>query len=305
MKELVAWQAFVKTVEQGSMAAAARRLDCSRAQVSKLLAELESGLGARLFERTTRRLSLTPAGEAFYPHALRVLADLQAAEQAVQELRTEPRGILRVTAPVTLGRLYIAPLLPQLAARHPELRCELVLNDRVVDLFEQGFDLALRLTDTPPADLVARPLAATRRLICASPDYLARRGVPATAADLADHDCFAYARARSDSRWHLRGPQGSVEIAVRGPFQINHVEAIRDAVLAGYGIAILPTYLVASELRNGRLRPVLADHEALTSFGSHLYACFPGSRVQLPKLKVFLAALQESFSPLPPWERAP
>lgn len=303
MKELVAWQAFVKTVEQGSMTAAARRLDCSRAQVSKLLAELEHGLGARLFERTTRRLSLTPAGEAFYPHALRVLADLQAAGQAVQELRTEPRGILRVTAPVTLGRLYIAPLLPQLVARYPELRCELVLNDRVVDLFEQGFDLALRLTDAPPPDLVARPLAETRRVICASPGYLARRGEPAAPEELADHDCFAYARARSDSRWRLRGPQGISEIAVRGPYQINHVEAIRDAVLAGDGIAILPTYLVADELRSGRLYAVLTDQQALTSFGSQLFACYPGSRVPLPRLQVFLAALQAQFSPQPPWER--
>lgn len=303
MNWLSAWTAFVKTVDCGSMAAAARALDCSRAQISKQLAELERSLQTRLLERSTRKLRLTPGGEVFYPHALRVLADLAEAEQALQNMRALPQGTLRISAPVTLGRLYIAPLLPCLAAAYPDLHCELVLNDRVIDLIDRGFDLALRLTDAPPEDLVARQLTHTRRSICASPAYLAQHGIPLTPQDLQQHRCFAYSRARSQSNWRLKGPHGEETIAVHGNFQINHVEAIRDAVLAGHGIAILPTYLSASDIARGALVNILPDYEALTSFGNHLYACYPPSRVQLPKLKVFLEALEQHFSPLPPWER--
>ena len=298
------WQAFVKTVEFGSMAAAARILHCSRAQVSKQLAELERQLGIRLLERSTRRLHLTPGGEVFYQRARRILDEIGATELALQGVAGLPSGILRLIVPASFGRLHVAPLLPALAERYPDIHCELTLSDRLVDIGEKGFDLALRLTDAPPPELVARKLADIRRVICASPDYLQRRGTLATPEDLRRHDCFATSHARTTSDWRLAGPQGEETIPIRGRFQINHVEAIRDAVLAGYGLAILPTYLVAAELATGQLLSVLDDFEPLTIFGRHIYACYPPSRVQLPRLQVFLAVLEAHFNPTPPWERS-
>ena len=305
MPWLNAWDAFVKTVEAGSMAAAARRLECSRAQVSKQLAELEQKLGVRLLERTTRKLSLTPGGEVFYGHALRVLEEIRDAERSLQTMAESPRGVLRISASVSFGRLHVAPLLPRIADAYPQLQCELVLNDRLTDLLEEKFDLALRLTDAPPENVVARKLAVVRRVICASPAYLAARGTPQIPEELQHHHCFAYSHARTESEWRLAGPAGEVSIPVRGKFQVSHVDSIQEAVLQGHGLAILPTYLCGPRLASGELVPVLGEFEPLTSFGRHVYACYPASRVALPKLTVVLNALEDYFGAVPPWERGP
>ncbi|BAL23831.1 LysR family transcriptional regulator [Azoarcus sp. KH32C] len=305
MSWLGAWEAFVKTVDLGSMAAAARRLDCSRAQVSKQLAELEQSFGARLIERTTRRQNLTPAGEVFYEHALRVLEELRDAELAVQNLVEIPRGILRIAAPVSFGRLQIAPLLPQFAAEHPLVQCELDLEDRRVDLIEENVDIALRLTDAPPENVVARKLTLVRRVICASPDYLARHGVPQVPQDLAHHECFAFTRMRGPSDWTLATPGGSlVTVPIRAKFQVNNLDSINAAVLQGHGLAILPTYLCGPDVARGTLVEVLKEYLPITTYGQHLYACYPASRVRLPKVRVFLQMLEDHFSPVPPWERS-
>jgi len=305
MAWLDAWEAFVKTVDAGSMAAAARRLECSRAQVSKQLAELEKAFGVRLLERTTRRLDLTPGGEVFYQHAQRVLAALKETELAVQNLVETPRGVLRISAPVSFGRLHVAPLLPRIADAHPQVQCELVLTDRLVDLVEEKFDVGLRLTDAPPANLVAKKLAVIKRVICASPRYVAAMGEPRTPQELVHHHCFAYSYGRTVSDWRLATPSGEVlTIPIRGKFQVDNADAILQAVLAGHGVAILPTYLCGAELARGALLAVLGTHEPLPSFGRHLYACYPASHVQLPRQRVFLQALEQHFSPIPPWERA-
>jgi DNA-binding transcriptional LysR family regulator len=304
MTWLGTWEAFVKTVEAGSMAEAARRLDCSRAQVSKQLAELEKAFGVRLLERSTRRLGLTPSGEVFYEHALRVLDGVREAELALQNTVETPRGILRISASVSFGRLHVAPLLPRIAEEYPQLHCELVLDDQPIDLVEEKFDLALRLTDAPPENLVARKLTVIERVICASPAYLAGHGQPRTPRDLMQHHCFAYQHGRTESDWRLADPAGDVlTVPVRGKFQINNVDSIHQAVLQGHGIAILPTYLCGEELARGELVRILTDYEPMPSFGRHLYACYPASRVQLPKLQVFLEALEKYFGPVPPWER--
>ena len=303
MAWLNTWDAFVKTVESGSMAAAARRLDCSRAQVSKQLAELEQSLGVRLLERTTRRLNLTPGGEVFYAHALRVLENIREAELALQNMAESPRGVLRISASVSFGRLHVAPLLPRIADAYPQLHIELVLNDRSTDLIDEKFDLGLRLTDAPPENVVARKLAVVRRVICASPAYLAARGTPACPADLLHHHCFAYSHARTQSEWRMANAAGEISVPVAGKFQINNVDSIQEAVLQGHGLAILPTYLCGPHLASGALVPVLAEFEPVTSFGRHVYACYPASRVQLPRLTVVLNALGEYFGTVPPWER--
>lgn len=303
MSWLLDWEVFVRTAEGGSMAAAARYLDCSRTQISKKLAELERSLGVRLMERSTRSLRLTPSGEVFYQHALRVLGEIRETELAMERMVSVPRGVLRITTPVTFGRLHIAPLLDRFSVDYPEVHCELVLNDRLVKVDEEGFDLAIRLTDAPPENLVARKLATIKRVICASPAYLEKMGTPSHPGELVRHACFAYSHASTLSEWRLLGPRGIETFPVRGKFQINHVEAIQTAVLQHAGIAILPDYLCSEELARGNLRPILEDYEPLTSFGRYVFACYPATRVQLPKFKVFMEALGRRFEPLPPWER--
>jgi len=305
MAWLNSWETFVKVVESGSMAAAARRLDCTRAQVSKQVADLERAFGVRLFERSTRRLGLTPSGEIFHQHALRALEAIHGAEVAVRNPGEAPQGVLRISASITFGRMYVAPLLPRIVARYPELRCELVLTDQLVDLMDDNIDLALRLTKAPPEDVVARQLVRMKRLICGSPAYFAAHGEPKTPHDLAQHNCFSLMHPDGTRVWRLRDAVGEeIVVPVAGTFQFNNVDCVLDAVLAGHGLAILPTYLCGPELARGRLLSIFGDFEPLSSFGSNLYACYTPSRVRVPKVGVFIAELEKLFDPLPPWERS-
>jgi DNA-binding transcriptional LysR family regulator len=300
---LPAWESFVRAVEGGSMAAAARALGCTRAQVSKQIAELEREFGVRLFERSTRRLALTAAGEVFHRHALHALEAVAGTELALRNLGDAPRGTLRVSATVSFGRHYIAPLLPELAAAHPQLECELILTDHVVDLVGDNIDVALRMTRMPPEDAVARRIASLRRVICASPAYLARHDAPRTPQDLLQHACLSYVLG-DDKTWSLLDAHGAeVRVPVRSPVHFNNLDCMLDAVVAGHGIAILPTYLCHRELAAGALATVLDDHEPNIVFGRELYACFTPSRARVPKVRVFLDALFERFQPVPPWER--
>lgn len=303
MAWLNSWDSFVKVVECGSMAAAARRLDCTRAQISKQVGELERAFGVRLFERSTRRLSLTPSGEIFYQHARRALEAVESTEVAVKNLGEVPRGMLRVSASISFGRLYVAPLLPLLVEEYPELNCELILTDQLVDLVEDNIDLALRLTRAPPDDIVARKMVALRRVVCATPAYLEKHGTPLTPHDLVGHPCFSYLPAERNNAWRLLDAHGEeLSVPVGSKFQFNNVDCVLDAVLAGHGLAILPTYLCGSHLAAGRLRTVLDDYEPLTGFGRYLYACYTPSRVRVPKVRVFLDRLERLFAPVPPWE---
>lgn len=303
MNWLGSWDCFVKVVEAGSMAGAARRLDCTRAQVSKLIGELERALGVRLLERSTRRLALTPSGEVFHQHALRALEAVASAEVAVRNLGDTPRGVLRVSASLTFGRLYVAPLLPRLAERYPELECELILTDQLVDLIEDDIDLALRHTKAPPEDAVARPLVALRRVLCAAPAYLAAHGTPRTPKELAGHPCFAYHQAGGQRRLELVGPHGEeASLPAGSRCRFNNLDCVLDAVLAGHGLAVLPSYLCGPEIAAGRLVGVLDGWEPVSGFGRHLYACYAPSRVRVPKVRVFLDELEKLLTPLPPWE---
>ncbi|WP_341643376.1 LysR family transcriptional regulator [Thauera sp. SDU_THAU2] len=303
MNWLPAWDCFVRVAEGGSMAAAARTLGCTRAQVSKQMAELERRLGARLFERSSRRLALTPAGEVFRQHALRALEAVDSTELAVRNLGDRPCGTLRVSATVAFGRHCVAPLLPEVAAAHPELEIELILTDRVVDLVGDNIDLALRMTRLPPDDAVARRIVSLRRVVCAAPDYLVRHGRPRQPLDLLQHQCLSYVLG-DNKRWVLIDGEGvETVVPVRSRIHFNNIDCIFDAVRAGHGIAILPTYLCHRELAAGALQTVLDDYEPDIVFGRDLYACYTPSRVRLPKLRVFLDALLGHFQPLPPWER--
>jgi len=304
MQWLNSWDAFVKVVESGSMAAAARRLDCSRAQISKQVAELEHSFGVRLFERSTRKLSLTPSGEIFHQHALRALEAIHSTEVAVRNLGDAPHGVLRISASITFGRLYIAPLLPKIVAKYPELTCELVLTDALVDLLEDNIDLALRLTKSPPQDAVARKLAHMKRVICATPAYFAAHGEPKTPHELSHHQCFTFLLADDSREWQLLDRNGDeIRIPIDSKIHFNNVDCILDATLAGHGIALLPTYLCGPEIAAGRLKTLFDDFEPMSSFGRHLYACYTPSRVRVPKVRVLLDELASLFQPAPPWER--
>lgn len=301
MSWLASWETFVKVVESGSMAAAARRLDCTRAQVSKQIGELERRFGVRLFDRSTRKLFLTPSGEVFYQHALRALESVELTEVAVRNLGDVPSGLLRISASVVFGRIWLAPLLPRLTARYPELECELILTNTLVDLAEDRIDLALRFCKTPPEDVVAKRIFTMETVICAAPAYLARHGAPRQPRELVDHQCFSF--LLSDNRiWRLLDRTGEeIAIPVRGRIQFNEPASILDATLAGHGLAILPTYLCCNELADGRLVRVLTDYTPRIDFGRHLYACYMPSRARLPKVKVLLDELEAMLKPVPPW----
>jgi len=303
MHWLRSWESFVRIVETGSMAAAARRLDCTRAQISKQVADLEREFGVRLFERSTRKLTLTPSGEVFHQHALRALDAISSTEIAVRNLGDTPCGLLRVSASITFGRMYIAPLLPRITAQYPELECELILTDQLVDLVDDNIDLALRHTKAPPEDAVAKRLVTLNRVICATPDYLATHGTPEHPGELARHPCFGYLQSEMSSTLELIGRNGEqVSVPISSRFRFNNLDCVLDAVLAGYGLAILPTYLAGPEIQNGRLHTILDDYEPLTGFGRQLHACYTPSRVRLPKVRVFLEELERQFTPLPAWE---
>lgn len=304
MAWLSSWESFVKVVEAGSMAAAARRLDCTRAQVSKQIGELERAFGVRLFERSTRRLSLTPSGEIFHQHALRALEAIQSTEIAVKNQGDAPRGLLRISASITFGRMYIAPLFPRIVARYPELSCELVLTDQLVDLVDDNIDLALRMTKAPPEDAVARKLVSLKRVIVGTPAYLASHGEPATPQQLAEHQCFSYLPTADGRIWRLQDRNGEeISVPVGSKFHFNNVDCVHDAVLGGHGLAILPTYVCQQELAQGRLQTILDDYQPITRLGQFLYACYTPSRSRVPKVRAFLAELASEFDPVPPWER--
>ncbi|QKV58586.1 MAG: LysR family transcriptional regulator [Dechloromonas sp.] len=302
MAWLGSWDSFVKVVEAGSMAAAARRLDCTRAQISKQIGELEREFGVRLFERSTRRLSLTPSGEIFLQHAQRALEAIQSTEVALRNQGDAPRGVLRISASITFGRMYVAPLLPLIVAKYPELSCELVLTDALVDLVEDNIDLALRLTKAPPEDAVARKLAHMKRVICGTPAYFAAHGKPATPHDLVHHQCFTMLPGDGGRSWQLIDGKGEeIRIPVASQFAFNNIDCILNAVLGGHGLGMLPTYLCGPDLARGSLVSVLDDYEPLSSVGRYLYACYTPNRVRVPKVSAFLAELEALFDPLPPW----
>ncbi|KAB2919424.1 MAG: LysR family transcriptional regulator [Dechloromonas sp.] len=304
MNWLGAWESFVRVVEAGSMAGAARGLKCTRAQVSKQIAELERSFGVRLIERSTRRLVLTPPGEVFLQHARRTLEAIRGTEIAVRNLGEQPCGVLRISASISFGRMYVAPLLPRLTARYPELACELVLTDQSVDLFADNIDIALRMTKAPPEEAVARKLVPLKRVICAAPAYLAAHGEPRTPQELAGHSCFNYLVAGETADWCLADGRGNeIRVPVSSRLRFNNLDCVREAVLAGQGLAIMATYLCAADLAAGRLQAVLGDYEPVTRFGTHVHACYTPSRVRVPKVRVFLDALEREFNPVPPWER--
>jgi len=303
LDKLAAMAVFARVAEAKGFSEAARRLGVSKSAVSKQVAGLERSLKARLLNRTTRRLSLTEVGAAFYEHCARMLAEAEAAELAVSRLYAEPRGVLRVTAPAAFGHLHIAPAIPDFLARHAEISVQIVMSDRAVDLVEEGFDVAIRMTREQASNTVARRLAPVRWAVCATSGYLKRHQSPRSPQDLERHNCLFYSFLEASSEWRFTSAAGETVVHVTGNFTVNNSEALREAVLKGLGVALLPTFTVGADLRDGRLQQVLGEYRAHGTFGSDVYAVYLPTRYLSPKVRAFVDFFVERFAPEPYWDR--
>lgn len=293
---------FLRVLDLGSISAAARSLDLSVAVASQRLKRLERELGVRLLHRTTRQLHATPEGAALAEQGRALVEDLEALTGGLRQSATEVSGTLRVTIPASFGRQYISPLLPEFLALHPRVKLSVNLNDQILDLVGSGFDLGIRVGALGDSGLVARQLATNRRVLCASSDYLRRHGAPRTPADLATHDCLLLvgSQGRQDV-WRFSDRKGR-EIAqrVQGRFESNQGELLRDAVVAGLGIALHSVWHVHEELRAGRLQVLLPDYP-IAATGIH--AVMPQRRLVPPRVRAFVDFLAERLGEHPPWER--
>lgn len=288
MDKLAAMRTFRRIVELGSFRAAATDRGLSKAGVSKQLIELERELGASLIARTTRKLATTEAGQAYFQQCVRILDDIAELEAAVTATQAAPRGLLRVNAPMSFGILQLMSWIPRFTRRYPELRVDLVLNDRVVDLIEEGFDVAIRVrTALDDSSLIAKRLGTVSRAICASTGYVENHGTPEHPHDLLAHRTLAYSHSESPTEWSLTPARGgsALQQKVNPVLSVNNSIALRDALLAGMGIALIPTFVVADALKDGRLIRVLPSFRCENH---SLYALYPSSRHLSPKVRAFV-----------------
>ncbi|GAB2552841.1 LysR family transcriptional regulator [Rhodanobacter koreensis] len=294
---------FLRVLDLGSISAAARSMDLSVAVASQRLKRLERDLGVRLLHRTTRQLHATPEGIALAAQGRVLVEDLEALTSGLRREATDVAGTLRVTLPASFGRQYVSPLLPEFLALYPRVKLSVNLNDQLLDLVGSGFDLGIRVGALDDSGLVARKLATNRRVLCASPAYLQQHGHPRTPADLAAHDCLLLvgSQGRQDVWRFGDGKGGEIAQRVGGRFESNLGELLRDAVVAGLGIAVHSIWHVHEELRAGQLQVVLPDYP-IAATGIH--AVMPQRRLVPPRVRAFVDFLAERLGDDPPWERA-
>jgi DNA-binding transcriptional LysR family regulator len=301
MQNLTDIAVFVKVVELSSFTAAADALSMSQPVVSKAVTRLEEKLGARLLNRTTRRLSLTEAGSELYARSVRALAEIENAELEVARFQTEPRGTLRVSAPMSFSILHLGPVIQSFLDRFPGVTLELSLDDRQVDLIEEGFDLAIRIGRLQDSNLIARKIAPCRQVLCASPGYIAKRGEPERPEDLLEHSCIIYSLLSAPREWRFTGPDGEAHtVPITGSLQSNNGLVNRAAAVSGAGITLLPTFYLGDQLRSGELKPVLCKFKPQELA---VYAVYPERRNLMPKVRAFVDFLVTTFGPEPPWEK--
>jgi len=291
-------EVFVRVIAAGSMSTAARDLGLSPAVVSKRIKRLEDKLGTRLLQRTTRQISLTEAGQGFHERVLTVLGGLEEAEAFASGRSSEVNGTLKISASTSFGRMHVAPHLKPFMEAHPDLAIHLVLSDEFTDIVGGGFDLAIRIAELNDSSLVARRLAPVRRVLCAAPDYLAVHGTPETLDDLKKHRCLP---AHNHDSWRLEGPSGPLTLRPEGMLITNSSEVIREAVIAGLGIALRSTWDVGAELKSGKLVQVLPQYESSRNVA--LSAVYPSRQFLPAKVRLFIDYLAELYGPVPYWER--
>ncbi|MGL3606007.1 LysR family transcriptional regulator [Rhizobium sp. G187] len=291
-------EVFVRVIAAGSMSTAARDLGLSPAVVSKRIKRLEDKLGTRLLQRTTRQISLTEAGQGFYERVLTVLGGLEEAEAFASGRSSEVAGTLKISAPTSFGRMHVAPHLKPFMQAHPDLTINLILSDEFTDIVGGGFDLAIRIAELHDSSLVARKLAPVRRVLCASPAYIAEHGLPQNLEELKRHRCLP---AHNHEQWRLEGPTGPVTLRPEGMLITNSSEVIREAVIAGLGIALRSTWDVGAELKSGKLVQVLPQYESSRNVA--LSAVYPSRQFLPAKVRLFIDYVAELYGPEPYWDR--
>ncbi len=292
---------FAQVVESGGFSAASAVLGLTPSAVSRQVSQLEDRLGARLLNRTTRRISLTEIGAAYYERARAALDALAEAEQAVLDLSAAPSGVLKISMPSIFGNIHVAPILPGFALRFPDITLDVSINDRFVDLVEEGRDVAVRVAELRDSSLVARRIAPFRRLVCASPDYIARHGRPDTPKDLGDHNCLVLTSYQPRSHWQFGAGRTLRSVRVDGGMESNSADVLREAALAGVGLVQLPSYVLSQDIKSGALVPLLTGHEA---DNRDVYAVYPASRHLSPKVRAFVDYLVETLGRPSYWEKA-
>jgi len=291
---------FARAVEEGSFAAAARSLGVTRSAVSKHVASLENELGAQLFRRSTRRVSATETGLAFYERAIQALAEMEAAFEAVRQSQEKPKGRLRINAPMSLGTLHLSRIVADFMAAYSDVHVELSLSDRFVDPIEEGFDVTIRVArPRHVTSLVLRQLAPARRVLCASPGYLESFGEPSSPGDLARHRCLHYGHLETGSAWTLSGPDGEHPARIGCVMWSNNGEVLKDAALADQGIAMLPTFIVGPELQQGSLRTLLCDYAPPDTW---ICALYPRHRHLATKVRLFVDHVAGRLTDRPYWD---
>lgn len=301
MDRLESMRAFTEVVNHSGFAAAGRAMGLSRSVVNKLVGQLEADLSVQLLQRTTRKVSPTDTGRAYYERCVNILAEVAAAEVAVSQLQAKPQGTLRLNAPMSFGTMHLAEAIAQFMTRYPDIQVQLTLSDRFIDLIEEGFDITLRIAE-PKADeaLVVKPLAPIHRVICASPAYLQERGIPIHPDELRQHDCLNYGHIATHSQWQLidqAGQRLSISLRCRG--YSNNGEVLREAAKAGVGITLLPTFIIGDALQAGQLTILLSDYRPplLTA-----YLSYATDRHLSTKIQLLIAFLQDWFEQ-PSWEK--
>jgi len=294
MDRLQAMTVFAKVVEQGSFARAADRLSISTSACSRLVADLEAHLETRLLNRTTRRLSLTESGQGFYERCVQLLADLDDAERAATESTASPRGTLRLTTSINFGVRHVSPAIGEFLLKYPAVKFDVSLSDRIVDLVEEGYDLAIRIGSAGGETVVARKLGEARMVACASPAYLKAHGAPKTPEDLARHSCLTYEYMPVRNVWPFRGKDGREHaIRVTGPLHSNNGDLLAAAAVAGVGIAYEPEFILGPDVKAGRLLPILTSYTAPLG---PIYAVYPSRRYLTAKVRTFVDFLGQRFA---------
>ena len=293
MDRLTALNVFRHAVELGSFAAASRHLGLSPAAISKNISELEAHLAVRLLNRTTRRMSLTEAGALYYDRVVQVLDDLEDADGALGPMQQVPKGLLRVSAPMTLTLARLSSAMPAFLSRYPEISLDLRMDDRRVNIVEDGFDIAIRASNKlEDSSLVARKLMSMPHVVCAAPSYLDRHGTPLSPGDLKDHTCIQFTLSGHADEWTFSKADASASVPIDGRYKATSSLAVRDALVAGFGLSLIPRLYVAEDIAQGRLRTVLDDWSPVET---SVYAVYPSRRHVVAKVRAFLDFLVEEL----------
>ena len=294
MDKLTGMSVFVRVAKAGSFAAGASEMGISRAMATKHIMQLESSLGTRLFNRTTRSLNLTDVGASYLERCQQVLLDIDEMEAAVTHLQTEPRGVLKISAPPVIGATHITRAVAEFLKIHPDLKVDMILQSSPIDLIDEGIDIAIYLGDLDDTSMVARKLASSSMVVCGSPDYLARHGIPYTPEDLYNHSCLINWASSPRSKWKFKGKTGYTTINVSGRMQSNVADANRIAAVNGLGLVMLATYVVGRDIEKGKLIPVLENY---TLPPLDIHAVYPHRKYLSAKVRRFLDFLQVWLQP--------